>query len=69
MKTTGLITRRRAIITGLASVGGLILTRYPKDLPPTYGMKYLQRIVVADEFDDGGKKGNIQNGWAWYTGI
>jgi DMSO/TMAO reductase YedYZ molybdopterin-dependent catalytic subunit len=32
-------------------------------------MKYLQRIVVADEFDDGGKKGNIQNGWAWYTGI
>ena len=37
MKTTGLITRRRAIITGLASVGGLILTRYPKDLPPTYG--------------------------------
>jgi DMSO/TMAO reductase YedYZ molybdopterin-dependent catalytic subunit len=32
-------------------------------------MKYLHRIVVADEFDDGGKKGNIQNGWAWYTGI
>jgi DMSO/TMAO reductase YedYZ molybdopterin-dependent catalytic subunit len=32
-------------------------------------MKYLQRIVVANEFDDGGKKGNIQNGWAWYTGI
>ncbi len=32
-------------------------------------MKYLQRIVVADEFDDGGKNGNIQNGWAWYTGI
>lgn len=37
MKTTGLITRRRAIVTGLASVGGLIFTRYPKDLPPTYG--------------------------------
>jgi DMSO/TMAO reductase YedYZ molybdopterin-dependent catalytic subunit len=37
MKTTGLITRRRAIVTGLASVGGLILARYPKDLPPTYG--------------------------------
>jgi DMSO/TMAO reductase YedYZ molybdopterin-dependent catalytic subunit len=35
--TTGLITRRRAIITGLASLGGLLLTRYPKDLPPTYG--------------------------------
>jgi len=32
-------------------------------------MKYLQRIVVTDEFDDGGKNGNIQNGWAWYTGI
>ena len=32
-------------------------------------MKYLQRIVVTDEFDDGGEKGNIQNGWAWYTGI
>jgi DMSO/TMAO reductase YedYZ molybdopterin-dependent catalytic subunit len=32
-------------------------------------MKYLKRIVVADEFDDGGNKGNIQNGWAWYTGI
>jgi DMSO/TMAO reductase YedYZ molybdopterin-dependent catalytic subunit len=32
-------------------------------------MKYLHRIVVTDEFDDGGKKGNIQNGWAWYTGI
>ena len=32
-------------------------------------MKYLSRMVVADEFDDGGEKGNIQNGWAWYTGI
>src|SRR5438552_3485148 len=32
-------------------------------------MKYVRRIVVADEFEDGGKKGNIQNGWAWYTGI
>ncbi len=32
-------------------------------------MKYVRRIIVADEFDDGGKKGNIQNGWAWYTGI
>jgi DMSO/TMAO reductase YedYZ molybdopterin-dependent catalytic subunit len=37
MKTAGLITRRRAIVTGLASVGGLMLTGYPKDLPPTYG--------------------------------
>ena len=25
--------------------------------------------VVTDEFDDGLEKGNIQNGWAWYTGI
>jgi DMSO/TMAO reductase YedYZ molybdopterin-dependent catalytic subunit len=32
-------------------------------------MKYLQRIVVTDEFDDGGEKGNIQNGWSWYAGI
>ncbi len=30
-------------------------------------MKYLQRIVVMDEFDEGGM--NIQNGWAWYAGI
>jgi DMSO/TMAO reductase YedYZ molybdopterin-dependent catalytic subunit len=32
-------------------------------------MKYLRRIVVKDEFDDGGEKGNIRNGWAWYNGI
>jgi DMSO/TMAO reductase YedYZ molybdopterin-dependent catalytic subunit len=32
-------------------------------------MKFLKRIVVRDEFDDGGEKGNIQNGWAWYAGI
>jgi DMSO/TMAO reductase YedYZ molybdopterin-dependent catalytic subunit len=32
-------------------------------------MKYLHRIVVKDEFDDGGDKGNIQNGWSWYVGI
>jgi DMSO/TMAO reductase YedYZ molybdopterin-dependent catalytic subunit len=32
-------------------------------------MKYLQRIVAIDEFDDGGERGNIKNGWAWYTGI
>jgi cytochrome b561-like protein/molybdopterin-dependent oxidoreductase-like protein protein len=37
MKTTGLITRRRAIITGFAAAGGLILARSPNDLPPTYG--------------------------------
>jgi DMSO/TMAO reductase YedYZ molybdopterin-dependent catalytic subunit len=32
-------------------------------------MKYLTRIVVKDEFDDGGEAGNIRNGWAWYNGI
>lgn len=32
-------------------------------------VKFVQRIVVSDEFDDGGKKGPWQNGWAWYTGI
>ena len=32
-------------------------------------MKFLERIVVRDTFDDGGKQGNIQNGWAWYAGI
>ena len=32
-------------------------------------MKYLQRIVVRNEFDDGGERGNIQNGWSWYVGI
>ena len=32
-------------------------------------IKFLQRIVVRDTFDDGGKNGNIQNGWSWYAGI
>jgi DMSO/TMAO reductase YedYZ molybdopterin-dependent catalytic subunit len=32
-------------------------------------VKYLQRIVVTDEFDDLGKLGPLQNGWAWYVGI
>jgi DMSO/TMAO reductase YedYZ molybdopterin-dependent catalytic subunit len=32
-------------------------------------MKYLQRIVVTNEFDDGGKRGYLQNGWSWYAGI
>jgi DMSO/TMAO reductase YedYZ molybdopterin-dependent catalytic subunit len=32
-------------------------------------VKYLQRLVVKDEFDDGGAHGEIQNGWAWYMGI
>lgn len=32
-------------------------------------MKYLQRIVVREHFDDGGPNGSIQLGWAWYVGI
>jgi DMSO/TMAO reductase YedYZ molybdopterin-dependent catalytic subunit len=55
-----------------------------KDLPVPHGapvrmrletqlgyrsMKYLERIVVKDVFDDGGEKGNIRNGWSWYAGI
>jgi DMSO/TMAO reductase YedYZ molybdopterin-dependent catalytic subunit len=32
-------------------------------------LKYLQRIVVTDEFDDLGKLGPLQNGWSWYVGI
>jgi hypothetical protein len=32
-------------------------------------LKYLQRILVADEFEDGGELGNIKNGWSWYAGI
>ncbi len=31
-------------------------------------MKYLHRIVVVDEFDDGGTFW-IQGGWSWYAGI
>ena len=37
MKTKQLITRREALITGLASVGGLLLSGCSKKLPPTYG--------------------------------
>jgi DMSO/TMAO reductase YedYZ molybdopterin-dependent catalytic subunit len=33
------------------------------------GLKYLRRIVVTNEFDDGGTNGDLANGWAWYTGI
>ena len=32
-------------------------------------MKFLERLIVTDTFDDGGKSGNIQNGWSWYAGI
>jgi DMSO/TMAO reductase YedYZ molybdopterin-dependent catalytic subunit len=32
-------------------------------------VKFIERIVVANEFDDLGKIGSLQNGWAWYVGI
>ncbi len=32
-------------------------------------MKYVEGVVVTSELDDGGKDGNIQNGWSWYAGI
>lgn len=32
-------------------------------------VKFLERIVVTNEFDDLGKLGALQNGWAWYVGI
>jgi DMSO/TMAO reductase YedYZ molybdopterin-dependent catalytic subunit len=32
-------------------------------------VKFLERIVVTNEFDDLGKIGSLQNGWAWYVGI
>jgi DMSO/TMAO reductase YedYZ molybdopterin-dependent catalytic subunit len=32
-------------------------------------IKFIDRIVVRDEFDDLGKMGDLQNGWAWYVGI
>jgi DMSO/TMAO reductase YedYZ molybdopterin-dependent catalytic subunit len=33
------------------------------------GLKYLRRIILTNEFDDGGTSGDLANGWAWYTGI
>lgn len=32
-------------------------------------LKFLQRIVVSDKFDDFGEAGNLKNGWSWYVGI
>ena len=32
-------------------------------------VKFLRRIVVADEFDDFGELGLLRNGWSWYAGI
>jgi DMSO/TMAO reductase YedYZ molybdopterin-dependent catalytic subunit len=33
------------------------------------GLKYLTRLIVTREFDDGDTKGDLANGWSWYTGI
>jgi DMSO/TMAO reductase YedYZ molybdopterin-dependent catalytic subunit len=32
-------------------------------------LKFLNRLTLVDEFDDGGPSGAIQNGWSWYMGI
>jgi DMSO/TMAO reductase YedYZ molybdopterin-dependent catalytic subunit len=32
-------------------------------------MKYLQRMVVTEKFDDHGDAGSIKLGWSWYNGI
>jgi len=32
-------------------------------------IKFLRRIRVTDTFEDPGRLGPIQNGWAWYTGL
>jgi DMSO/TMAO reductase YedYZ molybdopterin-dependent catalytic subunit len=32
-------------------------------------LKYLDRVVVTDRFDDMGPTGSLQTGWAWYAGI
>ncbi|MCW5557085.1 MAG: hypothetical protein KIT22_04510, partial [Verrucomicrobiae bacterium] len=37
MNPKALITRRNALITGLASVGGLLLPGCSQPMPPTYG--------------------------------
>src|SRR3954468_19673258 len=36
-KPGGLLTRRRAIVAGLASIGGVAVARHASALPPTYG--------------------------------
>ncbi|HRI78737.1 MAG TPA: hypothetical protein PLR06_04305, partial [Cyclobacteriaceae bacterium] len=37
MRKQPIITRRKAIITGLTSLGGLLVAGCSKPLPPTYG--------------------------------
>jgi DMSO/TMAO reductase YedYZ molybdopterin-dependent catalytic subunit len=53
MKTSGLITRRGAIITGLAAAGGFVLARrFPKTLPPTCG----NVLRMGDSFTYGAQR-------------
>ena len=46
MHTPQLITRRQALVGGLASVGGLLLPGCTKHAPPTYG----NILRMADNF-------------------
>ena len=48
--------------------GGPVRLRVEKQLGYK-SMKFIRRIVVTSEFDDGGKSGHIQSGWSWYAGI
>ena len=32
-------------------------------------VKYIDRIVVTDTFDDHGPAGYLRYGWSWYAGI
>ena len=48
--------------------GGPLRLRVEKQLGYKH-VKFLQRIVVTDDFDDLGKIGSLQNGWSWYVGI
>ena len=57
-----------ALSSELISDGAPVRLRVERQLGYK-SMKYLQRIVVTEQFEDGGDKGNIQNGWAWYVGI
>ena len=42
-----ILTRRTALIAGLATAGGLLLARTPRPLPPTYGNKDKDRARYA----------------------
>ena len=32
-------------------------------------LKFVQRVLVTDRFEDQGKFGEPRDGWAWYVGI